>query len=93
MTPILKSTFDVFEVPAGLAVIGTNPDLDPYPVSWFDQLKGKTIRFQNLNGTIVICPILDVKITSSLVGLKNIAFLLPLEWKGKIYTGAEVTIL
>ena len=92
MKEIIHSVFDTFELKEnrGFAIVGNNPGLDNYPLSFFTIFKNKKIIIKNPDGTTIESQVIDVNASSSIADKKNIALLLPTELKGQIQLKASV---
>jgi hypothetical protein len=92
MKKIIHSIFDAFEFKEkeGFSIVGTNSELDDCPIDFFKTFKDKEIVIKNPDGTIVTGKVIDVTASSSIMGRKNIAFLLPIDLKGQVQLKASV---
>ena len=84
--------FDIFETPdKALVVGGTSNDFDNLSNDEIRNQIGSKIQLQNPDGSIVQTNVIEVELSSSLVGKKNVFLLLPSNLKrSSIQSGAIV---
>ncbi len=76
MKEIMK-IFDIHTIPRGIVIGGVNPSLDSQSLDDVKSLIGKSIEIHTAKTSLPV-KVIDVGITSSLTGKKNIFILLPL---------------
>lgn len=80
MKEIMK-IFDIHTIPhRGIVIGGINPSLDSQSPEDIKNLIGQSIEIHTAKTTLPV-KVLDISITSSLTGKKNIFILLPLAFK------------
>lgn len=89
---LILTVGDVFEISSkGIVVGGTNKEFNDSTNDEIRRRIGGKLRFQNLDGSIVECEVLNVDSSESLIGQKNIFLLVPATvGKDAIKVGAVV---
>lgn len=80
MSAAIMKIQDVFAVDKrGVVIGGTNSDFDRLSPDEVRRKIGTEIEIRNLNGAISKVPVIEVEVSNSLLGQKNIFILLPAE--------------